>query len=168
MIISLIAALDQNRGIGIANQLPWHLPADLRWFKKVTMGHYLIVGRKTYQSIGKPLPGRRMIVLTRNPALQFEGSLLSSSLSEALQKASEAGENEIFVIGGSEIYRQSLPLADHLYLTRVHASLPADAYFPEIPESEWTTICEQHRPADEQNQYALTFLHLARKKRIET
>jgi dihydrofolate reductase len=167
MILSLIAAMDLNQGIGIDNQLPWHLPADLRWFKKVTMGHHLIVGRKTYQSIGKPLPGRVMIVLSRNPGFQVEGSLLGSSLSEALQIASEAGENEAFVIGGAEIYRQSLPLADHLYLSKIHASLPADAFFPEIAHEDWNPICEQHRPADEENEFDMTFLHLSRKKRIE-
>jgi dihydrofolate reductase len=168
MILSLIAALDQNQGIGIDNQLPWHLPADLSWFKQVTMGHHLLVGRKTYQSIGKPLPGRVMIVLTRNSGFQVEGSLLSTSLSEAMQIARESGEKELFVIGGAEIYRQSLPLADHLYLTRVHASFPADAFFPEIKDEEWNLICEQYRPADADNEFDMTFTHLARKKRIET
>jgi dihydrofolate reductase len=164
MIISLIAAMEQNRGIGLNNQLPWHLPADLSWFKKITMGHYLLVGRKTYQSIGRPLPGRKMIILTRSQDFSTDNSLICGSVEQALDLARESGENELFVIGGEDIYLQTLPLADHLYLTRVHAKLEVDAYFPEVNEEDWFVVCEQERPADQKNLFTVTFQLLTRKR----
>ncbi len=163
MIISILAALDENRGIGLENRIPWHLPADLKLFKKLTMGHYLILGRKTYQSIGGPLPGRKMIILTRNPDFQATDNFTAGSLMDALQIAEADGEKEVFIIGGAEVYQQSLPLADHLYLTSVLSSAPADTFFPQINESEWSLICEQYHPADETNPFDHTFRHMVKK-----
>jgi dihydrofolate reductase len=168
MILSLIAAMDQNQGIGIDNKLPWHLPADLNWFMNITMGHHLLVGRKTYQSIGGPLPGRKMIILTRSQVFSAENNLVCSSVQGALDLARESGENELFVIGGADIYLQTLPLADHLYLTRVQASMEVDAYFPELNEEQWFLVCEQERPADKKNPFDLTFQHLVRKRTLNS
>ena len=163
MIISLIAAVDENGGIGLENQMPWHLPADLARFKKLTMGHSLIVGRKTYESIGSALPGRKMIVLTRNPGFTAPDCTISQSLREALGHAQEIGEKEVFIIGGAEIYREALPQADKLYLTVVHTISEADTYFPEIEEDHWFEVCSQFIPEDEQNPLVTTFRHLVRK-----
>ena len=163
MIVSVIAALDDQDGIGIKNQLPWHIPGDLSRFKKLTMGHHLILGRKTYQSIGRPLPGREMIVLTRNPEFKLEGSQVVSSLEEALQMAREAGEKEVFVIGGGEIYELALPLAERMYLTRIHTTSEVDAYFPEFDHENWLKICEQIIPEDQDNPFRYTFTYLIRK-----
>ena len=163
MILSIIAALDEQGGIGLRNQIPWHLPDDLRRFKQLTMGHHLILGRKTYQSIGGPLPGRKMIVLSRNPGYKLAGSQVVSSLKDALAAAREAGENEVFVIGGGEIYQKALPLADRMYLTRVHTSSQADVFFPQYEADNWLRICEQSFPEDQDNPIGYTFSFLIRK-----
>ena len=162
MIISIIAALDEQGGIGFENQIPWHLPADLARFKKLTMGHHLILGRKTYESIGSALPGRQMIVLTRNPDFKAPDCITAPTLDEALTLAENAGENEVFIIGGAEIYKEALPLADHLYLTVVHTRAEADAYFPQFDQTAWSVICEQDFPEDDQNPIAHTFKYLVR------
>lgn len=164
MIVSLIAAVDREGGIGFQNQIPWDLPGDLARFKKITMGHHLILGRKTFQSIGGPLPGRQMIVLSRNPVFDAEGCQTASSLPEAIEQARSRGEGEVFVIGGGEIYQQALPLADRLYLTQVGASLEADAHFPDWQESDWEEICGQEFSPDERNPYPISFRILIRKK----
>jgi dihydrofolate reductase len=156
MIVSLIVAMDENRGIGFHNQVPWRLAGDLKHFKAVTMGHHLIVGRKTYESIGRALPGRRMIVVTRQAVYASrlpEGVLAAHSLEQALELAREAGESEVFVAGGGEIYRQALPLADRIYLTKVKAAVQADVYFPYFNESEWQEGHLSHFDTDEKNQY---------------
>ena len=163
MIISIIAAMDQKRGIGIDNRMPWHLPVDLKRFRKITMGHHLILGRVTFQSIGQALPGRQMIVLSRNPDFQAEGCLVSQSFDEALQLADGAGEKEVFVIGGGEIYLESLPLADRCYLSLVDTEAEADTYFPPLEESAWSVICEQFFPPDPENTLGHTFKYLVRK-----
>lgn len=163
MILSLIAALDEHRGLGFENQIPWHLPGDLARFKKLTLGHYLILGRKTYQSIGQPLPGRKMLVLSQDPDFGPEGSQVVDSFSGALQIAREAGETEAFVIGGGEIYRLALPQADRMYLTTVHIVSQSDVFFPAFEAENWLTICEQEFPADQDNPFPTTFRHLIRK-----
>ncbi len=164
MIISIIAAVDENWGIGLDNQIPWHLPADLARFKELTMGHHLVAGRKTFQSIGSALPGRQMIVLTRNQELEAPDCHTAASLDAALNLAENAGENEVFIIGGAEVYQEALPLAEKLYLTRVHADAEADTFFPEFEESDWSLICSQDFPADMKNPLATTFKHLVKKK----
>ncbi len=159
MILSLVAAVDEQGGIGIENRLPWHLSRDLQRFKKLTMGHHLLMGRKTYQSIGEPLPGRTMIVLSRNPDYQPEGCLVRGSFQEGLQLAEERGEKELFIIGGSSLFEIALPRCDHLYLTRVHTAAESDVLFPPFDPGDWRLICEQHQPADLHNDFAHTFRH---------
>lgn len=163
MILSIIVALDEQGGMGFQNEIPWHLPGDLARFKKLTMGHILILGRKTYQSIGKPLPGREMIVLSRDPQFRLEKAAVVQSFAEALQRAADAGESEVFVIGGAEIYQLALPAADRMYLSRLHITSQADVYFPDFKPEEWETICEQDFPADQENPIPYTFTHLVRK-----
>lgn len=162
MIISLILAMDESRGIGLDGGLPWYLPEDLKRFKAITMGHHLIMGRKTYESIGRPLPGRTMIILTHNEKYQPEGCLVAHSIESALEIARSGGENEVFVIGGGDIFDQIIHLADKIYLTLVQTSLPADVYFPALIMKDWEEIDAQHYPADEKNPYPHTYKVLSR------
>lgn len=157
MIVSLLVALDENGGIGWQGGLPWRLSADLKRFKALTMGHHLIMGRKTYESIGKPLPGRTSIVLTRNPDYRPEGVMTAAFLIEALLIARDRGESEAFVIGGGKVFEIALHLADRIYLTRVHAHVQADTFFPEFNPEEWIEIERETQGADERNQYPSTF-----------
>ncbi len=168
MIVSLIAAASENNVIGVHGVLPWKLPADLKRFKELTSGHPIIMGRKTYESIGRPLPNRRNIVVTHRKDLQIEGYDVVASMKEALRLASSfqlpASSSEIFVIGGGEIYRQALPLAHRIYLTRVHASIEGDTFFPEVPMDEWREVSREEYSADSDNQYPFTFLLYERTK----
>lgn len=164
MIISIIVAVDERNGIGLQNRIPWHLPSDLNRFKTLTMGHHLILGRRTYESIHTPLLGRTLIVLSRNLDYQAEDCLTALSLQDAFHLAETAGEQEVFVIGGSEVYSEALPFADHLYLTRVHTTVESDVSFPLINDENWTLICEQSFPMDEKNQYPHSFFHYIRKR----
>ncbi|MBV9576155.1 MAG: dihydrofolate reductase [Gammaproteobacteria bacterium] len=159
-MISVIVAIGENRVIGKNNQLPWHLPADLKRFKELTTGHAILMGRKTYESIGRALPNRSNIIISRNPQLMANGCIVVSSLQEAIQKAISEKNGEIFIIGGSEIYRQSLPYADRLYLTIVHHHFEGDAFFPELDESKWQEIERTDLPADALHAYAYSFLTL--------
>jgi len=161
MIISMIAAMDRNRLIGNKNQLPWHLPADFAHFKSTTMGKPIIMGRKTYESIGKPLPGRSNIVLSRNPEMQFEGVVCASNFAEALRAVPDA--QEVMIIGGSTIYEMLLPQANRLYLTYVEAEFEGDAWFPAYDESQWLEVENEVRPADEKNAYDCRFVTLDKK-----
>ncbi|HWQ31842.1 MAG TPA: dihydrofolate reductase [Blastocatellia bacterium] len=162
MIVSLIVAMDERRGIGFEGRLPWRLSADLKRFKALTMGHHLIAGRKTYESIGRPLPGRTMIIVTRDPDYQAEGCLIAHSVDEALALARARGETEAFIIGGAEIYAQTLERADRLYLTQVHAITDADVFFPAFDESAWREQEVSPHEAGEKNQYPSTFKLLVR------
>ncbi|NUM48611.1 MAG: dihydrofolate reductase [Anaerolineales bacterium] len=157
MLISLIVALDQNRGIGKDNRIPWRLPADLKNFKTLTLGHHLIVGRKTAESIGRPLPGRAGVLITRAGDFTLTGWETVHSLAEALTLTRHRGETEAFIGGGAEIYSQSLPLADRIYLTRVHTTVPADTFFPAFDETAWLVRENREHPADEKNEFAFTF-----------
>jgi dihydrofolate reductase len=170
MIISLIVAMDEARGIGAGNQILWHLSDDLKRFKSLTMGHHVIMGRKTYESIGRPLPGRTTIIITRNPNYQAADGAkanvqvsLARSLEQALAMAQAAGESEAFVIGGGEIFAQALPLAERIYLTTVQAQFECDVFFPRIDPAEWRILEESSVPADEKNQFASTYRLLIRK-----
>jgi dihydrofolate reductase len=163
MIISLIAALDEAGGIGFKGRLPWHLSQDLKRFKNITLGHHLILGRKTFQAIGGPLPGRQMIVLSRDPDFQAEGCLICPDLDQALELAEVSGEGEVFVIGGGEVYREALPLADRLYLTFVEVSSEADTFFPPLDEEDWSLSCLEEYPADGSSPIGHTFKILERK-----
>jgi dihydrofolate reductase len=157
LIISLIVAMDEKRGIGKAGKLPWHLSSDLKRFRELTMGHHLIVGRKTFESIGKPLPGRHTIVVTRNSNFKHEGCFVARSVEDAIALARERGETEVFVIGGAEIYAQALDATDRIYLTQVHAVVDADTFFPEFDLADRVETEHIDHPADEKNQYSFTF-----------
>ncbi|MGW8250106.1 MAG: dihydrofolate reductase [Anaerolineales bacterium] len=162
MIVSIIAAVDERGGIGVQGGLPWHLSSDLKRFKKLTMGHHLIMGRKTYQSIGRPLPGRRMIVVTRNPDYSAQGCRIAHSLDEALEYSRLNGESEVFIIGGGEIFRQALQSADRIYLTRVHAVTEADTFFPDLDQDGWRVQTSSDVPAGPKDDYDHTFKLLVR------
>ncbi len=139
--ISLIAAMAQNRTIGINNTLPWRIPADLQHFKRLTLGHYILMGRKTFDAIGKPLPQRTTVVITRDPKLQLTGCLMAHSLEAAIAACGAAAE--IFVVGGGEIYAQAMRYANTLYLTEVQQNVAGDAHFPEFNQSEWQEISRE-------------------------
>lgn len=145
MRVSIIAAVADNRVIGRAGHLALRVPADLARLKRLTMGHHLVMGRRTWESIGRPLPGRTTIVLSRDPRYAAAGARVRTSLAEALDDARGAGESEVFVMGGGEIYRLALPLADRLYLTRIHASPQGDTTFPAIG-SEWREVRREEHP----------------------
>lgn len=162
MIISIIAAMDRNRLIGNDNQLPWHLPADFAHFKSTTMGKPIIMGRKTYESIGKPLPGRTNIVLSRNPDTHFEGVECVSSFEEAVALVPDA--EEVMIIGGSTIYEMLLPQVDRLYFTYVDAEFEGDAWFPEFDQNQWLEKESVKRKADEKNRYNCRFVTLEKKE----
>ena len=151
-MISLLVARDENGVIGINNQLPWHLPADLAYFKRVTMNHKIIMGRKTFQSIGRILPGREYIVLTRDPSFSYEGCTVLHSIDEMLQKYEHLNE-EIFVIGGSEIFKEILPHAKRLFITEIHHAFEGDTFFPDIDSSEWKVISNEPGVKDDRNPY---------------
>lgn len=159
-IISFIAAVDEHRGLGKNNQLLCHLPADLAHFKQVTMGKPIIMGRKTFASIGRPLPGRLNIVLSRTESV-IPGVVTVSSLPEALKQVSEFPE--AMIIGGAELFEQALPLASRLYLTVIHHCFDADVFFPFLDEDEWSCLEALPRQADEKNQYDLTFYYYERR-----
>jgi len=155
--------MDEERGIGVEGRLPWHLPADLKRFKSLTMGHHLIMGRKTYESIGSPLPGRTMIIVSRNPSYQPDGCMVARSLDTAIEFARMDLENEVFIIGGGDLFEQAINLADRIYLSQVHAAIPADVYFPEFSSDDWQEIKAELYPADEKNKYAFTFKIMVRR-----
>ena len=162
-IISLVVAMDRNRLIGRDNGLPWHLSADLKHFKAVTLGKPVIMGRKTHESIGRPLPGRRNIVISRNPAYRAPGCEVFTGLDEALAALADA--EEAAVIGGAEIFKQALPLADKMELTVIDETFEGDAWFPEYDEREWHfTAVETHRHEDERRSFTYRFLTLERIK----
>lgn len=162
MILSLIVAMDEQRGIGHHGKLPWRLSTDQKRFKAITMGHHLIMGRKTFETIGRPLPGRTMIILTRNSAYHVDGCLVEKTLESALKLAKDHGETEVFVIGGGEIYAQALPQADRIYLTLVHTQVPADVFFPEVNAAAWRVIETETVPVGEKDSYPSTFQILER------
>lgn len=155
MILSLIAALDKKSGIGKDNRLLWHLPADLKFFKKVTTGHTVIMGRNTYESIGKALPLRRNIVVTRQENYEAPGCEINEDLFDAIKSCSK--EDEVFVLGGADIYRQAIQVADKLYLTRVDVVMEADTFFPEFSMSAWKLIHLEKHKADDKNAYDYSF-----------
>jgi dihydrofolate reductase len=158
MTISVIVAMTADRVIGRDNTLPWRLPADLRRFKRLTLGRHLVVGRKTWESIGRPLPGRKMVVVTRQRGFRADGVEVVHSVDDALAVARENGEDEVFIAGGEEIYRQPLARAQRLYLTLVHATVEGDAFFPEYDAAAWTEVEREDRAADEKNPHAFSFV----------
>lgn len=160
--ISLVVAMSTNRVIGINNTLPWHLPADLKHFKSLTMGHHIIMGRKTYESIGKPLPGRTSVVITRNSDNKMPGVVVANSLQSAL--AACGNDEEIFVIGGAELYRQAIDVADRIYLTQIDAFISGDTYFAELDPAVWQETARDSHAPDGKNIYPYHFVTYCRKK----
>jgi dihydrofolate reductase len=152
---NIIVAMANNGCIGKDNDLPWRLPADLKFFKKTTLGHTILMGRKTFESIGsKPLPGRKNVVITRDVNFKSEGVDIYHSIDKALEQLID---EDIFIIGGAQIYEQTLQLTDFLYITRVNTTLDGDAYFPEISSSNWKLIQEEMHPIDEKNHLEMRF-----------
>ena len=158
-MISIIVAIARNYTIGSANSMSWHLPEDFRHFKQVTMGKAVIMGRKTYESIGRPLPGRRNIVITRNADLRIEGCEMATSLNEAIALCDPTEEN--FIIGGGEIYRQAMPIADKLYITHIDAEFEGDTRFPNIGP-EWREISREEYPCGEKFPHPFAFVDYVR------
>jgi len=153
--ITLIVAAAANNAIGKNNKMLWHLPDDFKYFKQHTLDHSIVMGRKTFESIGKPLPQRRNIVLTKDLNWSAEEVDVANSLDEVLTYCRD--EREIFIIGGAKIYQQMLPFAQKILLTRVHTTLDGDAYFPELSQTEWKKVSEERHPQDERHAYAFTF-----------
>ena len=157
MIISAIVAVSKNGVIGQNGQIPWYLPADLKYFKKITMGHPVIMGRKSFVSIGRPLPGRENIVITRDIYFAASGCLVARNISEAIEIAAATGKEEVFIIGGGEIYQQSIALWDKLYLTKVDLDVSGDVFFPELDWQEWEMISEEEHQEDDRNECGYNF-----------
>ena len=161
MIVTIVVAIGENNAIGKNNELLWYLPKDLRHFKTITKGHTVIMGRKTFESVGKPLPNRRNIIITRNTDLAIEGTEVVHTLQEALELCKQ--DEEVFIIGGAEIYKMAMQHTDKIYLTVVHENFEADAFFPEIDHNLWLeTASEKHLP-DDKNNLSFTFSTLERK-----
>lgn len=161
MRISAIVAISENRAIGLNNQLPWHLPADLKHFKKITLGHPILMGRKTYESIGKPLPGRCNVVITRDVDFVAPGCVVANSVDTALSSAGYS--NEVFVIGGAALFQQMLPMTKRIYLTVIHHFFEGDVFFPKLNMDEWVERKREDFQADEINKYDYSFIMLEKK-----
>ncbi len=154
-MITIIAAAGEHNELGKDNDLVWHLPDDFKRFKQLTTGHHIIMGRKTFESFPKPLPNRVHIVITRNKNYQKEGIIVVSSIEEALEKARE--DSQPFIIGGGEIYKQSLPFAQKIELTRVHGTFEADTFFPEVDKDDWTLSNQEFHEKDDKHHYSFTY-----------
>lgn len=161
-MIASIFAMSENRVIGKNNQLPWHLPADLKYFKATTLHHPILMGRKTYESIGKPLPQRTSIIITRQNNYTQPNTVVVDSIAAGIQ-AGKALHEDIFVIGGAEILKEALPLIDTMYLTLIHATFEGDVFYPEYNEQEWQETWRADHAADDKNPYAYSFIKLERK-----
>ncbi len=155
MIVSLIVAMSENRVIGRDGGMPWRLSADLRRFRTLTMGHTIVMGRRTWESIGRLLPGRKTVIISRNPAYIVEGAATVDNLNDALRTA--AGDSEVFVVGGGEIYRLAIPIANRIYITRVLSQIDGDTTFPEVNWLEWTRIESEAHSANEKNNHDFVF-----------
>jgi len=155
MKLSLILAMAENRVIGRGNDLPWHLPDDLRRFKALTTGHAIVMGRKTFESIGRALPRRRSIVISRDPEYAAEGVEVAHSLDEAIELA--AGDDEVFVIGGAAVFAAAVTAADRVYLTRVHAEIAGDVFCPPLDDGSWKLVSEERHEADDRHAWPFTF-----------
>ncbi len=162
MILSIIVAASENGVIGTGNKLPWRLSGDLQRVKAITMGHHLIMGRKTYESIGRPLPGRTTVIISRSRDLQVPGCIVVGSLDKAIEVSQT--DSEAFIFGGGEIFRAALPVTDRIYYTRVHCQVTGDTHFPDLDPDQWQVIREERFPADEKNEYPCTFTLFERKK----
>lgn len=155
MILSCVIAFGKNRGLGFGNKLPWHLPDDLKNFKEITRGHTVIMGRKTYDSMGRLLPERKNIIITRDKSYEVPGATIVHSVEEAIEECKD--EEESFIIGGGEILKLALPYLNRMYLTHVEAEVPADSFFPEFNIKDWKVISERFHPKDEKHSFEFTF-----------
>jgi len=162
-VLKILVAFDENRVIGKNNTLIWHLPADLKRFKTLTTGHVIIMGRKTFESIGKPLPNRTTIVISRQADLKIDGAIITHSVEEAILKAKSITREDIFIVGGAEIYALSLALADQILVTQLHDIFDGDAYFPEIPSESWEVTEKERGITDEKNAYQYSYITYSRK-----
>ena len=160
MIKSIMVARSDNHVIGKDNQLPWRMPADLRYFKQTTMGHYCIMGRKTFESVDNPLPGRTNVIITRQPEYHAEGCLVVHNLEEAFRQGEEQAQAEIFILGGAEIYKQALDVVDRIYLTEIKTIVDGDTFFPKIDYTQWKETKREEHSADEKNPYDYAFVVL--------
>lgn len=167
MIKSIIVAKTENNVIGKDNQLLWHMPKDMQYFKRTTMGHHVIMGRKTFASVKKPLPGRNLIIVTHNTNYRATGCSIVHSMQAALTRVAHTGDTEVFIAGGGEIYQTALPLADKIYLTEIKTKLVGDTFFPPIDQDTWKEIKRVHHPADTQHAYAYDFVELINKYTYE-
>lgn len=158
--ISLVVAMDENRLIGVDGGLPWKLSNDLKQFKRLTVGKVVLMGRKTWQSLGRPLPDRENWVLTRDPSFRADGARVFGELDDAVR---EAGDRELMVIGGAEIYRQALPIANRIFLTQVRAKVKGDTWFPELDAAAWRETAREDHPADDRHAHSYSFITLERK-----
>ena len=159
----MIVAASDNNAIGKNNQMLWHLPADLKFFKEKTSGYTIVMGRKTFEALGKPLPNRTHVIITRNKQYKPHDTVVVHSLQAAIDYCNKAQQNEVFVIGGGEIYKQAMPLVHKIYLTRVHGTFEADTYFPEVDLNEWRLTEQRKYAADEKNPLSMTFCLYVRK-----
>ncbi|BDS13690.1 dihydrofolate reductase [Aureispira anguillae] len=165
MRVSTIVGMGNHNEIGKGNDIPWYLPADLKYFKKITSGHPIIMGRKCFESIGKPLPNRTNIIVSRNPEFHIDGCILVHSIGAALAVAQDKGAEEAFIIGGGEIYKKGLPLSTRLYLTTIDITVKdADVFFPKINMDHWNVISQEAHQKDAKNPYDYTFKVLERKE----
>jgi dihydrofolate reductase len=162
MITSIIVAFAQNKAIGKDNQLLWHLPADLKYFRQLTTHHHIVMGRKTYESIGRPLPNRTNVIITRDQQYEAAGCTVVHSLAKALEICRANNETEAFIIGGGEVYNQSLVLADKLYVTEVKAEVPGDVFFPAIDAALFKETCREAHVKDEKHEFDFDFVTLER------
>lgn len=163
MKIALIVAMASNRAIGLNNQMPWHLSADLKRFKKITMGAPILMGRKTYESIGRLLPGRTNIIISRNPAYSQPGCLVFNDVAKALDHCRDV--EQVFVIGGADFYTTMLPVADTLYLTQIHREFPGDTFFPELDPGQWLEVEREDIHDDPDVAFSYSFLKLEKLKK---
>jgi len=160
MIVSLIAAISENYVIGKDRGMPWNMPADLKYFYRITKGHHVIMGRKTFNEYGvsKPLPDRTNIIVSRDPEFKAEGTIVAKNIEEALKIAAASGESEVFIIGGGEIYRQSMLIADKLYITLIHTRIEdGDTFFPQIDPHQWELVMDEWHEKDEKNPFDYSF-----------
>lgn len=160
MTISIIVAVADNWVIGKKNALPWYLPADLKHFKEITMGHHIIMGQKTHESIGKTLPGRTNIILSFDKDFKAEGCQVENSLEDAIKLAKENNETEAFIIGGASVYEQAVDMADKIYMTRIHKNFDGDVYFPKLDMNKWKEVGREEHESDSKNPYKYEFLIL--------
>jgi dihydrofolate reductase len=163
-MLSIIVAASENNVIGVNNHLPWHLPVDMKYFKDTTMGKPIVMGRKSFEELGKVLPGRPNIMITRQENYSAPNLYIVPSLEAGIEKAKTFGTAEVFITGGGEIFKMAIKIVDRLYMTRVHAEVSGDTYFPEFDEREWDLVKNDRHEIDEKHKYALTFQVWDRKK----